>query len=102
MSGKIIGSVGILWRGKRDAADPAIPPRLQPVFDALGTLAIRPEAVVYATDAAVEVRDQLLRLHGVLVWVDPITGGEDRSRLDELLRDVSSRGTWVSAHPVVI
>jgi glutathione synthase/RimK-type ligase-like ATP-grasp enzyme len=38
----------------------------------------------------------------VLVWVNPIEHGLDRSRLDPLLRGVSAEGVWVSAHPDVI
>jgi hypothetical protein len=38
----------------------------------------------------------------VLVWVDPIHEEKTRSVLDAMLRDVASRGPWVSAHPDVI
>jgi hypothetical protein len=49
------------------------------------------------------VREQLLNVDGVLVWVDPISKGqEDRSTLDAMLRNVASRGIWVSADPDVI
>src|SRR6266849_2415129 len=48
------------------------------------------------------VRAHLLSMDGVLVWVNPLTAGKDRSRLDPLLRDVAARGVWVSAHPDVI
>jgi hypothetical protein len=43
-----------------------------------------------------------LQLDGVLVWINPIQDGANRASLDELLRDVSERGMWVSAHPDVI
>ena len=43
-----------------------------------------------------------LAVDGVLVWVDPIHQGQTRSVLDAMLRDVASRGPWVSAHPDVI
>src|ERR1700736_1078633 len=49
-----------------------------------------------------EVREQLLSVDGVLVWVDPIHEGQTRSVLDAMLRDVASRGPWVSADPDVI
>src|SRR4029077_10183369 len=39
---------------------------------------------------------------GVLVWVDPIHQGKNRTALDAMLRDVAVRGPWVSAHPDVI
>ena len=43
-----------------------------------------------------------LGLDGVLVWVNPIEQGLDRSKLDPLLREVAEAGVWVSAHPDVI
>lgn len=49
-----------------------------------------------------EVRDQLLRMDGVLVWVDPISEGERRDSLNELLREVALAGVLVSTHPDVI
>ena len=104
MANAAVGRVGILWRGDRAGGSQALAQnhRLRPIFDALTALNIAPEAVVFADEAASDVREQLLRLNGVLVWVDPITGDQDRSRLDDMLRDVSSNGTWVSAHPDVI
>jgi hypothetical protein len=97
------GTVGILWRGERDTpSGAAVPARLRPIFDALTAINVDAEAVVYSDDVARDVRDQLLRLDGVLIWVDPLTGGRDRSALDAVLRDISSQGTWVSAHPDVI
>ena len=48
------------------------------------------------------IRAQLLELDGVLVWVNPIEHGLDRSLLDRLLREVATRRVWVSAHPDVI
>jgi len=38
----------------------------------------------------------------VLVWVNPIEQGLDRSKLDPLLREVAIAGVWVSADPDVI
>jgi len=57
---------------------------------------------VYSDDALDEVRDQLNRLDGVLVWVNPIQDGANRAALDELLREIASAGRFVSAHPEVI
>jgi hypothetical protein len=39
---------------------------------------------------------------GVLVWVDPLHDGKNRTVLDALLCDVSASGSWVSAHPNTI
>jgi len=76
--------------------------RLHGVFAAFAELGVRAEPVVYS-DAEVDVvRDRLLSLQGVLVWVNPIEQGRDRSKLDPLLREISEQGVWVSAHPDVI
>jgi hypothetical protein len=99
-----IGRVGLLWRGDRDAREKATAEnnRLRPVFEALAVAKISAEPVVFGDDMVDEVRHQLLQLDGVLVWVDPIMAGQDRSSLDALLSEVSSAGVWVSAHPDVI
>ncbi len=96
--------VALLWRGDREARISAIARnnRLSPIFDALAELGVVAEAAVFSEEMIDEVRDQLLRQDGVLVWVDPISDGKDRTQLDALLRDVASRGVWVSAHPDVI
>lgn len=72
------------------------------MFDALAALGIHAEPAVYADDMVEEVHEQLLTLDGVLVWVDPLSDGRNRVVLDEMLRDVASKGVWVSAHPDVI
>jgi len=72
------------------------------MFAALSALGLRAEPVVYSDESVETVRDQLLDLDGVLVWVNPIEQGRDRSTLDPLLREVADAGVWVSAHPDVI
>jgi len=96
--------LALLWRGDREARREAAPDnnRLSSVFEALAALGIHAEPAVYADDLVLEVREQLLKLDGVLVWVNPISDGQDRTTLDAMLRDVASRGVWVSAHPDVI
>ena len=96
--------IGVLWRGDREARRAATPQnnRYHRVFEELATLGIHAEPAVYADDIADEVREQLLSVDGVLVWVDPIHEGQTRTVLDAILRDVASRGPWVSAHPDVI
>jgi hypothetical protein len=98
------GKLVLLWRGDRQVRSEATAHnnRLSRVFEALATLGIHAEPAVYADEMADEVRQQLLSSDGVLVWVDPISEGQNRAKLDALLRDVSSRGVWVSAHPEVI
>jgi hypothetical protein len=96
--------LAVLWRGDRQTRHDATPDnnRLKQVFEALAARGLHAEPAVYADDMAEEVRAQLLTLDGVLVWVDPLADGQNRTMLDALLRDVASRGIWVSAHPDVI
>src|SRR5262249_18358921 len=49
-----------------------------------------------------QVRARLLAVDAVLVWIDPLSSGKDRSRLDPLLRQVAATGVVVSAHPDVV
>lgn len=60
------------------------------------------EAAPYAEEAAEEIRDGLLRVDGVLVWVNPIQGGRDRSVLNAMLEDIEGKGVFVSARPEII
>src|SRR5215471_17552492 len=93
---------GVLWRDDGPADEAEERSRLKHVLAAFTDAGLEAVPVVYS-DAAVErVRQQLLSLDGALVWVDPISDGKDRSLLDPLLRDVASRGVWVSTHPDVI
>jgi hypothetical protein len=104
IEGDGVRKIGLLWRGNR-AEDPYSNPRaerLKPLMGAIRRLNVAAEPVVYHDDAVASVRDQLFGLDGVLVWVNPIQDGADRSRLDGLLREVAATGTWVSAHPDVI
>jgi hypothetical protein len=96
--------IAVLWRGDADARAQATAAnnRLHRVFEALADEGVAAQPAVYCEEAIESVRDQLLGLDGVLVWIDPISDGRDRARLDALLREVSSRGVWVSAHPDVI
>jgi hypothetical protein len=96
--------VAIVWRGDHEARRSATPKnnRFYRVFEELAALGIQAEPAVFADDIVNQVRDQLLTVDGVLVWVDPIHQGMNRKGLDALLREVAARGPWVSAHPDVI
>jgi hypothetical protein len=99
-----VARVGLLWRGERRAG--AAPTRgdtlLPPLFDRLAQLDVDAQPLVYSDDAIEEVREELLQLDGVLVWVNPIQDGRDRTNLDALLREAAAQGIWVSAHPDTI
>lgn len=97
-------TIGLVWRGNR-AENPfstVRTERLKPLVAALRRLDVAVVPVVYQDDAVDEVRAQLLGLDGILVWVNPIQDGANRSQLDGLLREAAARGAWVSAHPDVI
>jgi hypothetical protein len=58
--------------------------------------------VSFAEEDTVRLLDSLDKLNALLVWVDPIIDGRDRSILDDMLRDVAKRGTLVFTHPDTI
>ncbi len=96
-------SLAFVWRGDPNApAATDRSSRVGPLFDAFDELGVAAEPVAYADEAAAEIGERLKRFDGVLVWVNPIEDGKDRSVLDEILRDVSGSGVFVSAHPDVI
>jgi hypothetical protein len=102
-SGAALGRIGILRRGEADTPPPTRENnRFQHVFDALEACRVTVESVVYSDDAVDRVSEQLMELDGVLVWVNPIANGQDRSQLDAILRDAASQGVWISAHPDII
>ena len=68
---------------------------------ALAAENIHAEPAVYCEEKADELRAQLLQVDGVLVWVNPIQDGRPRFELDAMLREIASRGIWVSTHPDV-
>src|SRR5262245_64363707 len=93
--------VAVLWRGDRATRRAATPQnnRYHAVFEELVQAGVHAEPAVFDESFADEVRDQLLGVDGVLVWVNPLDAGRTRAVLDALLRDVAARGPWVSAHP---
>src|ERR1700744_4198130 len=97
-------TVAILSRGDAAARRDATPQnsRFVRVFEALAAVGIDARPVIYDEAFADAVRDDLLAVDGVLVWVDPIHEGKTRAALDPLLREVATQGPWVSAHPDVI
>jgi hypothetical protein len=96
--------VAILSRGDATSRQNATPQnsRFVRVFEALAASGVDAVPIVYDETFAHAVREQLLAVDGVLVWVDPIHQGKTRAALDPLLREVAAQGPWVSAHPDVI
>jgi len=96
--------VALLWHGDREARDTARleDHRLAKVAEALASVGLQPEPAVYNDDFADEVREQLTQVDAVLVWVNPIEQGRDRTLLDAMLGEVADGGVLVSAHPNTI
>ncbi len=96
--------VALLWHGDREARNTAtlVGHRFSGVAQVLRGVGIEAEPAVYNDEFADEVRDQLSGVDGVLVWVNPIEQECDRTILDNLLRELSGKGVFVSAHPDVI
>src|SRR5581483_905188 len=91
-------SLAIVSRGDADARrnTTAQNSRFVRVFEALAAAGIEAQPAIYDESFTEAVREQLLGVDGVLVWVDPIHQGKTRADLDALLRDVAARGPWVS------
>lgn len=96
--------VALLWHGDRAARQNATlaEGRFSGVAEALRAVGVETEPAVYHDDFAEEVYTQLSGVDGVLVWVNPIEQGRDRSTLDAMLRRVAGQGIVVSAHPDTI
>ncbi len=96
--------IAVMWRG--DWRSPSTPTRyeqrLRPMLDALRAAHFEPKPIVFFEEQAEAAREALRDCVGVLVWINPIADGRDRSVVDALLREASARGAWVSAHPDVI
>jgi hypothetical protein len=69
---------------------------------ALADKGLAVEGAPYVADDVEALREQLMRVDGVLVWINPIVDGRDRKDLNKALADVAASGVFVSAHPDVI
>lgn len=98
------GRIAILYPGVYADRANATPEnsRFADLFGAFAAQGIHAEPAVYRDDFCAEVHDQLMQVDAVLVWVNPIQDGRNRSVLDAMLREVAAAGIFVSAHPDVI
>lgn len=69
---------------------------------ALASVGVEVIGAPFADPYAENVRARLLTVDSVLVWFNPIEAGRDRHVLNGVLRDVASKGVFVSTHPDVI
>ena len=96
--------VGLMWHGDRLSRDTANlkDSRFAKAAIAFKAVGLHPTPVIYNDDFIEEVRSQLLGLKAVQVWVNPIENGRDRTKLDQLLREVACEGVQVFTHPDTI
>ena len=96
--------IAILDRGDREARRRSAPEdsRFLPLFRALRDIGAQAERAVFDESFAGEVLEQITTVDAVLVWVNPLQDGRDRSVLDAILREVAAAGVFVSGHPDVI
>jgi len=95
-------TVGIVWRSRAGGEPLPEGSRLWPVVRSLEAAGMEVAPISYCEEASAAVRERIAACNGVLVWVDPLTHGRDRSSLDAILRHAAARGVWVSAHPDII
>src|SRR4051794_34072720 len=96
--------IAIVYPGDSEARRLATPrnSRFAALFAAFAAHGVNAHPAVYNLAQASELREQLLKLDGALVWVNPIDAGRSRAPLDALLREVADTGVLVSTHPDVI
>jgi hypothetical protein len=94
----------LMWRGNIRAPDQPTnhSERLKPLVAALAEAGVKTSTHAYFDSEAEAARERLLEAGGVMVWINPLQDGQDRTTVDALLRDVSASGVWVSAHPDTI
>jgi len=60
------------------------------------------DSVLYHDSISDKLETDLLKYDAILVWINPIEQGGDRTILDALLMKLSDQGRFVSSHPDTI
>jgi hypothetical protein len=104
MGNKRVIRIAILYPGDYKAWQNATVEnnRFADLFRTLAELGASAEPAVYHPDFWQEAQQQISQVDAVLVWVNPIQDGHDRTILDQMLRDTANKGIFVSAHPDII
>ena len=76
--------------------------RLKGVAYALASAGAEVTSGPFCDEIASEIEGRLADVDFILVWFNPFEGGRDRSRLNAMLRALSSKGVRVSGHPDLI
>ena len=103
-SSSTAAKVAVIYHGDAERRRLAAPEtsKVPSIFPALAEVGLTGVPVVYHDEVRDAVREQLLGMQAVLVWVNPIEQGCDRTHLDQLLREVAAAGLYVSTHPDII
>jgi hypothetical protein len=104
MANEAVERVAILYPGDPEARPSATHDnnRFADLFSAFAAQGVHAQPAVYDDSFCAQVREQLLRVDAVLVWLNPLDGDRRRAVLDAMLRDVAAAGVFVSTHPDVI
>jgi len=96
--------IAIVYPGNAEIRKNATPDnnRFASLFSAFAGLGIQAQPAVYHPNFADEVQQQLSGVDGVLVWINPIQDGHDRTVLDAMLKKIADMGIFVSTHPDII
>ena len=73
-----------------------------PLVEALRENGFLVEAILYNNSKYEQLRSLMKKFDAVQVWVNPISGGNDRKTLDALLYELAENGAFISTHPDVI
>lgn len=96
-------SVALMIYGDSNSAKDALTEdKYKALAQSLSDTGFKVESVLYDDSRVVQLQDELTRFSAIMVWVNPIEQGNDRSRLDTLLGTLSDKGVFVSTHPEVI
>ena len=93
--------VGLLFPGKKGDATLETS-RLTKLFAELEKNNFSTKALLYSDETVHEVEEEAQSMDLIIVWVNPIHKGRDRSVLDAMLTRVAETGVYVSTHPKVI
>lgn len=99
-----LGRIAVLFPADpaRGLATDLMQSRFAGVAKAIGAAGLDVVGAPYADAFVEDVRAQLVSVDVVLVWLNPVEGGRDRTVLNAMLREVARRNVFVSAHPDVI
>lgn len=92
----------LVYGGMNSGRNALTEEKYQDLANAFLSRGFQVQSVLYHDESGDHLFEDLLQFDAILVWVNPIEEGHDRSKLDALLVKVSDAGCFVSTHPEVI